>query len=361
VTGLQGAVANPLSPQVEYRRGPDMGGGIGGLLHSLRDGAPKYNLGNGRGDVVAQSDQSGALTWTASYEAFGTRPLETGNNADRQRANTKEEDPTGLLWEHFRYRDLETGVWLSRDPAGFVDGPNLYAYVNQNPWTKFDPLGLESNHAALEEAYQQQPKAIRWLVRGMVNALKTADDHMDRNEAAGNGRTMTAGQTAGVMLEGTATDLSIVTVAAAAPAGIAALGKEVVGEATGIPTNLGDLAKLARNAPEGVADITKSARKQADETTEQVTRQTSSGFGVTEHGVQQKINREVRSADELQALKDPLKVGEVKIDSKGRPSQRYVGEKAETVINPETKKIVSVNPTSSKKAERLKKQRKDGE
>ena len=143
VSRLQSAIANPQSPIVEYRRGPDMGGGIGGLLHSLRDGAPKYNLGNGRGDVVAQSDQSGALTWTASYEAFGTRPVETGSNADRQRANTKEEDPTGLLWEHFRYRDLETGVWLSRDPAGFVDGPNLYAYVRQNPWTSFDPLGLE--------------------------------------------------------------------------------------------------------------------------------------------------------------------------------------------------------------------------
>lgn len=144
VTGLQGTVADPEDPTVEYRRGPDMGGGIGGLLHSLRNGAPKYNLGNGRGDVVAQSDQSGALTWTASYEAFGTRPVETGSNADRQRANTKEEDPTGLLWEHFRYRDLETGVWLSRDPAGFVDGPNLYAYVRQNPWSKFDPLGLEA-------------------------------------------------------------------------------------------------------------------------------------------------------------------------------------------------------------------------
>ena len=53
-----------------------------------------------------------------------------------------------MLNEGFRYRDIETGVWLSRDPAGFVDGPNLYAYVMQNPWTKFDPLGLyqESGH-----------------------------------------------------------------------------------------------------------------------------------------------------------------------------------------------------------------------
>ncbi len=33
-------------------------------------------------------------------------------------------------------------MWLSRDPAGFVDGPNVYAYVKQNPWTSFDPLGL---------------------------------------------------------------------------------------------------------------------------------------------------------------------------------------------------------------------------
>jgi len=33
--------------------------------------------------------------------------------------------------------------WLSPDPAGFVDGPNLYAYVRNNPWSAFDPHGLE--------------------------------------------------------------------------------------------------------------------------------------------------------------------------------------------------------------------------
>ncbi|MGV3662057.1 MAG: RHS repeat-associated core domain-containing protein [Prosthecobacter sp.] len=136
----------PVSPTVEYTRGPDMGGGVGGLLYSLRNesgtATPKYNLSNGRGDIVAQSSQSATLTWTASYEAYGKRTKETGTNQDKQRGNSKDEDPTGLLNEGFRYRDLETGVWLSRDPAGFVDGPNLYAYVMQNPWTAFDSHGL---------------------------------------------------------------------------------------------------------------------------------------------------------------------------------------------------------------------------
>jgi RHS repeat-associated protein len=158
-------------PTVEYQRGPDMGGGVGGLLYSLRSGTPKFNLSNGRGDVVAQSDSSGDLTWTASYEAYGKRPVETGSNADRQRANTKEEDPTGLLNEGFRYRDLETGTWLSRDPAGFVDGPNLYAYVRQNPWTFWDPDGLELS--GWEE--------------GLANAGMSPEEHVAYNAAVLDG------------------------------------------------------------------------------------------------------------------------------------------------------------------------------
>ena len=39
--------------------------------------------------------------------------------------------------------DVALGGRLTRDPAGFVDGPNMYSYVRQNPWTKFDPKGLE--------------------------------------------------------------------------------------------------------------------------------------------------------------------------------------------------------------------------
>jgi RHS repeat-associated protein len=149
-------------------RGVDIGGGTRGLLWTARretgsaeTGSTvtlRFNRYNSRGDVVGQSDAAGVTTWAATYQADGRRTGEIGTNLnpkhatgrvrelgvnrDRQRANTKEEDPTGLLNEGFRYRDMETGTFISRDPLGHVDGPNVYCYVRQNPWTKWDPEGL---------------------------------------------------------------------------------------------------------------------------------------------------------------------------------------------------------------------------
>src|SRR4029078_10231666 len=128
---------------VEYVRGSDWGGGGGGILYTLRGGSPSFTHYDGRGDVTTNTDGGDNVTYQASYEAFGTRTQEQGSTNDRQKANTKEEDPSGLLNEGFRYRDLEAGAFITADPAGFVNGPNVYAYVRQNPWTKFDPEGLK--------------------------------------------------------------------------------------------------------------------------------------------------------------------------------------------------------------------------
>jgi RHS repeat-associated protein len=127
----------------ETIRGSDMGGGVGGVLYTLVNGQRQFNSYNSRGDVVNTSNDSGNSTWQGAYEALGTRTAERGSNPSRQRANTKDEDPTGLLNEGFRYRDLETGLFITRDPLGFVDGPNVYTYVRQNPWSGFDPDGLK--------------------------------------------------------------------------------------------------------------------------------------------------------------------------------------------------------------------------
>jgi RHS repeat-associated protein len=132
-------------PNVEYVRGHDYGGGVGGLEYSVRSGTPLFNFYDSRGDVTTQTNGSGAVTFQTGYEAFGNQTVTTGSTPDRQKASTKEHDPTGLLNEGFRYRDPETGTFLTRDPLGFKAGPNMYCYVRQNPWTHFDPEGLDAS------------------------------------------------------------------------------------------------------------------------------------------------------------------------------------------------------------------------
>jgi hypothetical protein len=73
----------------------------------------------------------------------------------------------------------------------------------------------------------------------------------------------------------------------------------------------------------------------------------------TEHGMQRATQRGVSENAIFGALANPLKVKEIKIDHLGRPSQRFIGREAEVVINPSTNQIVSVNPTSTKKVDKL--------
>ena len=162
---VQEYTSGNAQPTMEYIRGSEYGGGIGGVLYTIRSGARSYNAYNSRGDVVSKTNDANAITWQAAYEAFGTRTQEEGATLDRQKANTKDEDPTGLLNEGMRYRDLEFGIFLTRDPLGFVDGPNDYTYVRQNPWTFFDPLGLQGARTAGQNAARNASQA-KWDASG---------------------------------------------------------------------------------------------------------------------------------------------------------------------------------------------------
>jgi tetratricopeptide (TPR) repeat protein len=92
----------------------------------------------------------------------------------------------------------------------------------------------------------------------------------------------------------------------------------------------GGINNIAKNVPSGAQDI-----------------------NFVNHGLQRAVERGVSKESILDALASPLKVEEVRIDSLGRPSQRFIGAKAEVVINPETQQVVSVNPTSTKKFKKL--------
>src|SRR5688572_21835128 len=41
------------------------------------------------------------------------------------------------------------GRWIQTDPAGYLDGQNLYEYVRSNPASGVDPYGLFTNHVVI--------------------------------------------------------------------------------------------------------------------------------------------------------------------------------------------------------------------
>ncbi len=51
---------------VQYIRGSDWGGGVGGILYTLRGGEMSVKHYNARGDVVAATDTTGDLAYLAN-------------------------------------------------------------------------------------------------------------------------------------------------------------------------------------------------------------------------------------------------------------------------------------------------------
>ena len=49
-----------------------------------------------------------------------------------------------MYYAPYRYYTPATARWLTRDPLGMADGPNVYAYVKGSPTVRTDPSGREA-------------------------------------------------------------------------------------------------------------------------------------------------------------------------------------------------------------------------
>lgn len=91
------------------------------------------------------SGSSGTPTARYEYAPFGEPIRSSGSFASVNPirfAGQYTDIETGLSVFRHRLLNPSTGRWLQRDPMDEIDGPNLYAYVNNDPVNGSDPLGL---------------------------------------------------------------------------------------------------------------------------------------------------------------------------------------------------------------------------
>lgn len=105
--------------------------------------------------IRAVADNAGNEVERYDYTAFGRMTVYRNNagnwieTSESQIGNTygytgrQWDKESGLWYYRNRMYSPTLGRFLQRDPAGYVDGMNLYAYVLNNPLAYLDPWGLK--------------------------------------------------------------------------------------------------------------------------------------------------------------------------------------------------------------------------
>ena len=126
------------------------------------DGSPqrqiRYQLGNLVDSATLELDEQARIVSYEEYHPYGSSSYQAVANATdapkRYRYAGKERDSeTGFQNGGRRYYAPWLGRWISCDPKGLVDGPNLYAYVGCNPISRVDAAGTDQTDAKLMWEY----------------------------------------------------------------------------------------------------------------------------------------------------------------------------------------------------------------
>ncbi|XXE60199.1 RHS repeat protein [Pseudomonas sp. R1-18] len=137
----------------------------------------RYSLNDHLGSSTLELDQHGGLISQESYYPFGGTSWWAARSTVEAKYKTirysgKERDASGLYYYGFRYYAPWLQRWINPDPAGDVDGLNLFCFVGNSPVTSFDLNGFiteqtengqiwfadEGLQARLEKLQRQSPE-----------------------------------------------------------------------------------------------------------------------------------------------------------------------------------------------------------
>lgn len=120
---------------------------VKGRPAEIEQGQLRYSLEDHLGSLVMELDQDAQLISHEGYYPFGGTAWWAADSQVQASYKTvrysgKERDGSGLYYYGFRYYAPWMMRWINPDPAGPVDGLNLYVMVGNNPIRLVDAFGL---------------------------------------------------------------------------------------------------------------------------------------------------------------------------------------------------------------------------
>ena len=120
----------------------------GGKPEGIANNQIRYSLSDHLGSSTLELDDKGQLISQESYYPFGGTSWWAARSAVEAKYKTirysgKERDASGLYYYGFRYYAPWLFRWLNPDPAGSIDGLNLYIFVSNNPVRYLDRDGQQ--------------------------------------------------------------------------------------------------------------------------------------------------------------------------------------------------------------------------
>jgi RHS repeat-associated protein len=115
--------------------------------------AVKYHLGDHLGSSNVVLDDMGSLVNREEYTPYGETSFGSFERKRYRFSGKERDEESGLLVFTFRYYLAGAGRWVGCDPIGMHEGVNPYVYVEGNPVTFIDKMGLAS------ESFQEAPSS----------------------------------------------------------------------------------------------------------------------------------------------------------------------------------------------------------
>lgn len=131
---------------------------VDALPNTLPTTLTRYQLDNHLGSACLEVDGAGAVISYEEYYPYGSTSYQAVRNnvevsVKRYRYTSKERDEeAGLYYHGARYYAPWLGRWSSCDPAGTVDGFNLYRFARCNPIRFTDLTGTFSDDGQRKQA-----------------------------------------------------------------------------------------------------------------------------------------------------------------------------------------------------------------